>query len=54
MPAFLGFFVRVRTVRGFTLRGDSAKVLAREFPHPKTHVAETLQQGCGDVRELIG
>jgi len=52
-PVFSGIFVRVGTVRGFTLCGDSAKVAAREFPYSQMHAAETLQQGRGDVRELI-
>jgi hypothetical protein len=54
MPVFSGFFVRVDTVRGFTLLDDSAKVATREFPDPKTRAAETRCQGRGDVRALIG
>jgi hypothetical protein len=54
MPGFFGFFVRVGTVRGFTLRGDSAKVATREFPYRQTRAAETRRQGRGDVRALIG
>jgi hypothetical protein len=53
-PFFSGFFVRIDTVRGFTLLGDSAKVAAREFPNNQTHAAETRCQGRGDVRALIG
>jgi hypothetical protein len=50
---FFACFREAGTVQGFTSRGDSAKVAAREFPEHQTHVAETRWAGRGDVRALI-